>query len=66
MGCLGFYRIFYIISWYNYEPLTRRIFRYIYSIKINTVSFLGGIVQTVFYADFLYLYIKKYYSLRSP
>ncbi|KAM3145109.1 hypothetical protein pb186bvf_002784 [Paramecium bursaria] len=53
VGALGVYRFFYILSW---------IYKYTYTSDICWTSALGGILQSVLYADFLYYYVV---ALRS-
>ncbi|CAD8140451.1 unnamed protein product [Paramecium octaurelia] len=48
VGALGVYRFFYIVSW---------IYKYSLTGDVCWTSLLGGIVQTILYADFLYYYI---------
>lgn len=47
---MGSYRAFYILNW---------IYRYFQDGHKDWVAILAGIVQTVLYSDFLYLYITK-------
>jgi len=54
VGCLGAYRAFYILNW---------IFRYFVDDYVNWVGWIGGLVQTILYADFFYYYAKsKWYG----
>jgi len=47
---LGIYRFLYILNW---------IYRYYTENFIDWISIVSGIVQTVLYCDFFYLYITK-------
>ncbi|CAF2741019.1 unnamed protein product [Rotaria sp. Silwood2] len=47
---LGIYRFFYILNW---------IYRYYTENFIDWISIVSGVVQTVLYCDFFYLYITK-------
>jgi len=47
---LGSYRALYIMNW---------IYRYIYEDFYDTIPIVAGIIQTVLYLDFFYLYISK-------
>ena len=47
---LGIYRFLYILNW---------IYRYYTENFIDWISIVAGIVQTVLYCDFFYLYITK-------
>lgn len=47
---LGSYRALYILNW---------IYRYYAESHFDIISILAGIVQTVLYIDFFYLYIVK-------
>jgi len=51
MASLGLYRFFYILSW---------IYRYFVEDHFSWTSVLGGILQTGIYADFLWIYYKRY------
>jgi len=54
VGTMGAYRAFYILNW---------IFRYFVDDYVNWVGWIGGLVQTVLYADFFYYYAKsKWYG----
>eukprot|EP00929_Paragymnodinium_shiwhaense_P090466 TRINITY_DN5065_c0_g2_i1.p1 TRINITY_DN5065_c0_g2~~TRINITY_DN5065_c0_g2_i1.p1 ORF type:complete len:219 (+),score=51.57 TRINITY_DN5065_c0_g2_i1:117-773(+) len=54
VGAMGLYRAFYILNW---------IYRYFSEDYVNWVGWLGGLVQTVLYADFFYYYAKsKWYG----
>jgi ER lumen protein retaining receptor len=57
MASLGLYRFFYILNWY--WDWDFRIYKISMGITVCWTSILGGIVQTVLYADFLYYYIKS-------
>lgn len=50
LAAMGSYRAFYILNW---------IYRYFYDNHCDWVAILAGIVQTVLYSDFLYLYVVK-------
>jgi ER lumen protein retaining receptor len=47
---LGAYRALYILNW---------IYRYYAESFIDGIAVVAGIVQTILYADFFYLYITK-------
>lgn len=47
---LGSYRGLYILNW---------IYRYWYDSHVDVIAIIAGIVQTVLYCDFFYLYITK-------
>ena len=47
---LGAYRAFYIVNW---------IYRYYTESFIDGIAVVSGIIQTILYADFFYLYITK-------
>ena len=47
---LGSYRGLYILNW---------IFRYYYETFYDIIAIVAGVVQTVLYCDFFYLYITK-------
>ena len=47
---LGSYRALYILNW---------IFRYYTESFLDPIAVVAGIVQTVLYADFFYLYITR-------
>jgi len=47
---LGIYRFLYILNW---------IYRYYTESFIDWISVVAGVVQTVLYCDFFYLYITK-------
>merc|ERR1719263_640692 len=49
VGAMGLYRFFYILNW---------VYRYMDDGHINYVGWIGGIVQTILYADFFYYYTK--------
>mmetsp|Transcript_38976 Transcript_38976/g.61697 ORF Transcript_38976/g.61697 Transcript_38976/m.61697 type:complete len:216 (-) Transcript_38976:120-767(-) len=53
VGTMGAYRAFYILNW---------IYRYFVDDYVNWVGWIGGIIQTAIYSDFLYLYFKARYS----
>ncbi|KAI4295303.1 hypothetical protein L6164_035364 [Bauhinia variegata] len=49
---LGAYRAFYIINW---------IYRFFTEIhKVRWIPWISGLIQTAFYADFFYYYIKSW------
>ncbi|GIY22829.1 ER lumen protein-retaining receptor 1 [Caerostris darwini] len=48
--CLGSYRALYILNW---------IYRYHSEGFFDLIAIIAGIVQTVLYCDFFYLYITK-------
>uniref|UniRef100_A0A0N5A6B1 ER lumen protein-retaining receptor n=1 Tax=Parastrongyloides trichosuri TaxID=131310 RepID=A0A0N5A6B1_PARTI len=48
--CLGIYRGLYIINW---------IYRYYSEDFVDPIAVVAGIVQTVLYSDFFYLYVTK-------
>lgn len=51
VGTLGLYRFFYILNW---------IYRYFYVDGYSMwIVWIAGVVQTIIYCDFLYLYIKS-------
>lgn len=47
---LGIYRAFYVLNW---------IYRWIFKIDFDFVSFVAGIIQTALYSDFFYVYYTK-------
>ena len=47
---LGIYRFLYILNW---------VYRYYTENFIDWISIAAGVVQTVLYCDFFYLYITK-------
>lgn len=47
---LGSYRAFYILNW---------VYRYMTETHYDLIAIVAGIVQTVLYCDFFYLYITK-------
>jgi ER lumen protein retaining receptor len=53
---LGIYRLFYILNW---------IYRYHTENVLDWISIVSGVIQTILYCDFFYLYItrgrKKYF-----
>jgi len=54
VGCMGLYRAFYILNW---------IYRYFSEDYVNWVGWIGGLVQTGLYCDFLYYFAKsKWYG----
>uniref|UniRef100_A0A1W7RAJ1 ER lumen protein-retaining receptor n=1 Tax=Hadrurus spadix TaxID=141984 RepID=A0A1W7RAJ1_9SCOR len=48
--CLGSYRALYILNW---------IYRYYFEGFYDPIAIIAGVVQTVLYCDFFYLYITK-------
>jgi ER lumen protein retaining receptor len=50
VGTMGAYRAFYILNW---------VLRYFTDGYVNYVGWIGGIVQTALYGDFLYFYVKS-------
>eukprot|EP00929_Paragymnodinium_shiwhaense_P090465 TRINITY_DN5065_c0_g1_i1.p1 TRINITY_DN5065_c0_g1~~TRINITY_DN5065_c0_g1_i1.p1 ORF type:complete len:218 (+),score=50.91 TRINITY_DN5065_c0_g1_i1:90-743(+) len=54
VGTMGLYRFFYILNW---------IYRYFSEDYVNWVGWIGGIVQTGLYCDFLYYFARsKWYG----
>jgi len=54
VGCMGLYRVFYILNW---------IYRYTSEGYINYVGWVGGLIQTGLYCDFFYYYARsKWYG----
>lgn len=51
---LGSYRALYLLNW---------IYRYYFENHYDVIAIVAGIVQTVLYCDFFYLYITKGESL---
>jgi ER lumen protein retaining receptor len=47
---LGIYRAFYVLNW---------IWRWAFNIDFDLVSFFAGIIQTLLYSDFFYVYYTK-------
>ncbi|KAL9650064.1 hypothetical protein ABK040_003182 [Willaertia magna] len=47
---LGGYRVFYIFNW---------VYRYFVESYTPYAAWIAGIIQTILYADFFYMYIKK-------
>jgi ER lumen protein retaining receptor len=47
---LGIYRFFYILNW---------IYRYYMENYLDWISIVFGVVQTILYLDFFYLYITR-------
>ena len=47
---LGIYRFFYILNW---------IYRYYMENFLDWISIVSGVIQTILYCDFFYLYITK-------
>ena len=54
--CLGSYRALYLINW---------IYRYLFARPPETVVVLAGILQTVLYSDFFYIYYKRVFTGRA-
>ncbi|XP_074598508.1 ER lumen protein-retaining receptor isoform X2 [Brevipalpus obovatus] len=54
--CLGSYRALYILNW---------IYRYVYEDFKDWIPVIAGIIQTVLYCDFFYLYVTKVLKGRS-
>lgn len=48
--CLGIYRALYIVNW---------VYRYYTDNFYDAIVIVSGIVQTVLYADFFYLYVTR-------
>merc|ERR1719203_1950112 len=46
----GSYRALYILNW---------IYRYHYENHVDAIAIVAGVVQTILYCDFFYLYITK-------
>lgn len=53
---LGSYRGLYILNW---------IYRYVTETHYDLIAIVAGIVQTVLYCDFFYLYVTKGKSTTS-
>lgn len=54
VGTMGLYRFFYVLNW---------VYRYFAEDYVNVVGWLGGLVQTGLYCDFLYYFAKsKWYG----
>jgi len=54
VGTMGLYRAFYILNW---------VYRYFAEDYVNVVGWLGGLVQTGLYCDFLYYFARsKWYG----
>lgn len=47
---LGLYRLLYIPNW---------IYRYVAEERLDTISVIAGIIQTLIYSDFFYVYYTK-------
>ncbi|KAJ9449050.1 ER lumen protein-retaining receptor [Diplonema papillatum] len=54
--CLGMYRLFYVFNW---------IYRFAYENRWNWVDTTAGIMQTLLYADFFYIYIIGMSKMRQ-
>uniref|UniRef100_A0AC35TZ10 ER lumen protein-retaining receptor n=1 Tax=Rhabditophanes sp. KR3021 TaxID=114890 RepID=A0AC35TZ10_9BILA len=48
--CLGIYRALYVCNW---------IYRYYDEDHFDSIAIIAGIVQTVLYSDFFFLYVRK-------
>lgn len=48
---LGGYRALYLVNW---------IYRYINESHVDWVAWVAGIVQTLLYSDFFYIYYTRY------
>ncbi|EPZ33033.1 ER lumen protein retaining receptor domain-containing protein [Rozella allomycis CSF55] len=48
--CLGGYRFFYVLNW---------IYRWAYGNPVESVVILPGLIQTLLYSDFFYIYYEK-------
>ncbi|KAA8585086.1 hypothetical protein FQN60_003780 [Etheostoma spectabile] len=48
--CLGLYRALYLLNW---------IWRYYFEGFLDMIAILAGLVQTILYCDFFYLYVTK-------
>lgn len=48
--CLGLYRALYLFNW---------IWRYYFEGFFDMIAIVAGVVQTVLYCDFFYLYVTK-------
>mmetsp|Transcript_14366 Transcript_14366/g.50432 ORF Transcript_14366/g.50432 Transcript_14366/m.50432 type:complete len:218 (-) Transcript_14366:80-733(-) len=54
VGCMGAYRMLYILNW---------VYRYFAEDFVNVTGWIGGLVQTALYCDFFYYYAKsKWYG----
>lgn len=54
VGAMGLYRFFYVLNW---------IYRYFAEDYVNVVGWLGGLVQTGLYCDFLFYFARsKWYG----
>eukprot|EP00927_Polykrikos_kofoidii_P034622 TRINITY_DN2933_c0_g1_i1.p1 TRINITY_DN2933_c0_g1~~TRINITY_DN2933_c0_g1_i1.p1 ORF type:complete len:218 (-),score=30.98 TRINITY_DN2933_c0_g1_i1:533-1186(-) len=54
VGAMGLYRAFYILNW---------IYRYFTEDYVNPVGWVGGLIQTGLYCDFLYYFARsKWYG----
>jgi ER lumen protein retaining receptor len=47
---LGSYRCLYVLNW---------IYKWVFDIDFDLVAFFGGIIQTLLYSDFFYVYYTK-------
>lgn len=54
--CLGSYRALYLVNW---------VYRYLFSRPPEGVVVFAGIVQTVLYSDFFYIYYKRVFTGRA-
>lgn len=48
--CLGLYRALYIFNW---------VWRYYFEGFFEMIAIVAGVVQTILYCDFFYLYVTK-------
>ena len=48
--CLGLYRGLYILNW---------IYRYYDEEYVDVIAVFSGIIQTILYCDFFYIYVKR-------
>lgn len=48
--CLGLYRALYIFNW---------VWRYYFEGFFDLIAIVAGVVQTILYCDFFYLYVTK-------
>lgn len=48
--CLGLYRALYIFNW---------VWRYYFEGFFDMIAIVAGVVQTILYCDFFYLYVTK-------
>merc|ERR1711862_763420 len=50
VGTMGAYRAFYILNW---------VYRYFAEDYVNWIGWIGGLIQTVLYGDFLFYYAQS-------